>query len=47
MLRSRLHILLPLTILGLAIAARLSEPMAVVNIRAMVFDTFQRIEPRE
>ncbi|MBL6935973.1 MAG: adenylate/guanylate cyclase domain-containing protein [Alphaproteobacteria bacterium] len=47
MLRSWLHILLPLAILGLAIAARLSEPVAVVNIRAMVFDTFQRIEPRE
>ncbi|MBT5374297.1 MAG: adenylate/guanylate cyclase domain-containing protein [Rhodospirillaceae bacterium] len=42
-----LHILLPLAILALAVTLRLSEPTAIINIRADVFDTFQRLQPRE
>jgi hypothetical protein len=45
--RDWLHILLPLAIRGLAIAVRLSEPVAVVNVRIMALNSFQRIEPRE
>ncbi|MBT5659195.1 MAG: CHASE2 domain-containing protein, partial [Rhodospirillaceae bacterium] len=42
-----LHILLPLAILALAVTLRLSEPTAIINIRADAFDTFQRLQPRE
>jgi CHASE2 domain-containing sensor protein len=47
MLRSWHHILLPLAILGLAIAAWLREPVAVINVQFKVFDIFQCIEPQE
>ncbi len=47
MLMRWLHILLPLAILALAVTLRLSEPTVIVNIRAEVFDTFQRLHPRE
>lgn len=46
MLRKWLHVLLPLMILLIALIVRLVEPVAVVNIRNMVFDTYQRIHPR-
>ena len=46
MLRKWLHVLLPLAILLIALLVRLSEPVAVVDTRNLVFDTYQRIHPR-
>ncbi len=46
MLRRWLHILLPLAILLIALIIRLAEPVAVVNARNQVFDSYQRLYPR-
>lgn len=42
-----LHIWVPLLILVAGIALRLYDPAAIQQLRLMVFDEFQRLEPRE
>ncbi len=46
-MRKSLHLLVPLFMLAAAVALKISEPSIIVQARLLVFDTFQRIKPRE
>jgi adenylate cyclase len=46
-LADRLHILVPLAILALALVGWATGPLALTQLRLIVFDSFQRLKPRE
>ncbi len=46
-MRRRLHIVLPLLLLALALGLRAYEPQFIHHARLLLFDSFLRLEPRE